>query len=236
MIPFFTSGFRNKVSSISPTDIPSLNRWYADDIIYNSSFEVSSWRDKSGNNRHCTLNTLNTVPIIVNLNYKNGQPALVMGSGGSNAFNMENFDAKLGSTIFVVARRDNESIGSRQLVSASINRQFRITGTAVNVIGTNITSIGKVFDISDQKNDFIAMFEMNTLGEYRVGVWNSPEFSEVGTTAESTVIFNRIGARQTTFLAEPFQGEMMEQIFYNRVLTEVERNQVIDYLKTKFSL
>lgn len=233
----------------SPTDISGCLLWVdAADVstITESSGDVSQWDDKSGNNHHLTQSTASYQPTY---SLSNFDPYIefdglnkVLGNTDANLINVSDST----NTMFIVFKSDNTTTSSSGQALASVNyrgRQYygmNINSTTAGAGGTAF--MNKSAQDYSCNNSTIASTTKQVVIGTRDGTdriiydQNGNTDTKTNSTDTSQDMFSVGAAWETgrTPTAD-FRGKIYEIIVYDSVLSDTKRNQVLNYLQTKWN-
>lgn len=229
-----------------PPDLPNLNLWFdADDsaTITESLDLVSKWDDKSPNSWHATQSISAQRPKT-NTRTINGRNALLL----DNFPNMEvlnNNAIDFPQTIFAVVEAD-ALIGQHRIINrqagpvngdcilrweSTLDTSYFVQSTVQSGAGVASIPIGvptllvASCDITDGSFPKLALND----DPYTVG---GTAVSSLNNTTSAVV---RIG-RKSDANSQYWRGTIGEIIVYNRVLSDIERGSVFQYLQNKWNL
>jgi hypothetical protein len=241
-------GILNSVSSFSPLSLnPALWLDAADTFtIIETSGSVSQWNDKSGNGRH--------VSQAVGAN----QPTTgTQTQNGLNVLNFDGNDVLVGGTtpvlfadsttpfeVHAFARWSGTNSGTivSQNISGTENlRQFQllrqgVTGTVLAIVARGANRLSSRTNL-DGRAAWAAYQWNGTTGTIRDG--NTTNNAAPGAAAAESGALIKIGARSngsTTNEAFYMNGIIGEVLIFDRALTTDERNDLGNYLATKWSI
>ncbi|MBX2903964.1 MAG: hypothetical protein KF872_10450, partial [Chitinophagales bacterium] len=217
--------------------ISGLTLWTRADagVVKDAAGNVSQWRDLSGNNNHFTQSAPGNRPTLTSSNANfNGRPSLTfntsqymtnltnIGGGGNVAY-----------TMFTVSRLSGGT-NARLLSSASTNWLLGYWGGYVDRAYTNNWIAGS----STSVNSVAHMYSISSSGTGGNGTVFYDYGNVIATGTAGTP--NAPGVIQLNGysggLNEMSNGEVCEVIYYNRVLTNSERQLVEGYLAFKYNL
>ena len=233
----------------SPTDISGCLLWVdAADVstITESSGDVSQWDDKSGNNHHLTQSTASYQPTY---SLSNFDPYIefdglnkVLGNTDANLINVSDST----NTMFIVFKSDNTTTSSSGQALVSVNyrgRQYygmNINSTTAGAGGTAF--MNKSAQDYSCNNSTIASTTKQVVIGTRDGTdriiydQNGNTDTKTNSSDTSQDMFSVGAAWETgrTPTAD-FRGKIYEIIVYDSVLSDAKRNQVLNYLQTKWN-
>ena len=228
-----------------PDTIPDLARWFDasdDSTITESGGSVSQWDDKSGNDRHATQGSASAQPT-----YDNGDDSLEF-NGTSDYLSLDDafmWDAN-GVTVFVVGNGASQS-DKRILAegnSSDTTPLYSIVGTSNGGSGYKyfIRNDGGSILLADDPlvpfddNRFIGVIQ-DTGSTMEASVnGGSMDVSSYTRSGDITLDTLTIGALERTSVGSYFTGKINEIIIYDRVLTDLEINQIGKYLEDKWGV
>jgi hypothetical protein len=235
----------------SPTDLSGLSLWLkADAGVTLSGSNVTGWADQSGNGNNASIGNSGQEPTFVS-SFLNGKPAIefngegqVMQIADSNSLDF------LNTSCFIVLQYigqgtgnnivyfKNANAGSPEdpamygmvaktagdgLVSFSMNvNGWADHQTSINLTDTEPRILTMIYDGTDQK-----VYSNGAL---------SDTFNIGGDISTSTGLFQIGGYNQSFNAAEYFNGKIVEIIMYNRWVNATERQQVEQYLNSKYEV
>ena len=213
-----------------PSSLLGLASWYdADDastFTYSSSVLASEWRDKSGLGRHLAQSDVNLQPQ--RSGSQNGRATLTF--GGDDHMDTGPFTVNQPFTLFMALDDlavDYEgwwgSVGGKiQIYTGNANLLYMYADTA-NAQGLGITQV------HSGPHQWAFEFNGTTSAAYKDGSLQvAGDAGPAGTTTGWRT------AERDLYLAYRLRGELFEVVAYDRVLTTTERQQVEDYLNTKW--
>lgn len=225
----------------SPDQLTDLSAWWKEDGIQVSGSDVTGWLDSSGNGRN--LNPLGAFPQL-NAGSLNGFDVIDFSSpDGTIGTPLNHGNDLLGgiaATTFIVAfkssfwneagiytartnfQANHHPFSDNAVYDANFSTARKSCGAQVVAIADN----WRIFSIRSGPAD------------YRMEIDGIAQFSTVTNTYSQGQDF-LLGAGAfdgATDTAYAMQGSIAEVIVYNRFLSDVERDQVINYLRTRFAL
>ncbi len=231
-------GFRYKARKIfTPTNISNITLWLdASDTstITHISGAVSQWNDKSGNNNHATQTTTANQPITNSVTI-GGKNAIAF-DGTSDFMNITAAVSRTnGYSVFVVNSPDSVSANPRTYIGGPSGAfTFRIDDTPLQtqivkasvavILGGNDTPAANTSYISSCRSSIMGnniQINGSTVGSDNINPAYSSDCDIIGTNS-STFGF--------------FDGKIGEIIIYAGILTDVEMNQVGNYLSAKWGI
>lgn len=261
-LPINRKIFRHRGSApFSPTDLTGLALWLkADAGVTLSGSNVTAWADQSGNGFNANGNVTDGVNPTFVSNVKNGKPALRFGSNG-DATVLRTAPTTFGNngefTIFTVNQYNDADNNWAELISkgdlaTAEGSQFAISPRFISSVDPTQSAFGVMGD--DYNWSFLYQDPAITSWAIVCGTQsitnNSQKYFVNGSLAfESTSVsaINQVnieigignsGSNSTPSSANygGFSGDLAEVIFYNRAVTNTERQQVESYLNTKYAI
>jgi len=232
----------------SPSDLSGLSMWLkADAGVTLLGSNVTAWADQSGNGRNAT-------PVDISPTYNssdlNGKPTISLSSvaGGTNKSLQisGNPMGASGATAFVVNYVDPEVFGDN--ANGALLGNF---GSAADGSHWPFGLANSVYDsfATDSRKDDLGLpsgiTSWNICSVYsQNNDWkifcNGTEFYSDSSNVYSNAIANDtslyIGMQNNAGSDQIFKGKVSEIVFYNRVLTTQQRQQVEAYLNTKYAI
>jgi hypothetical protein len=241
---------RHRVAPFSPSDITGLSLWLkADAGVTLSGSNVTAWADQSGNG-------LNVVPDITSADITlvssvakfNNKPAILFDigeeAGGVGLYNNNTFITK---SVFIAYSLENVNVFEYSVpyennginVYTSYGNGNRFFGGYFNAFYDSDTAstLGTAYirtviaDDDEEGNNPINFF----IDGASDGALNGGGFYN----ARAEIVIGNGGARSlgpSPFLDQPFQGYIAEIVAYNTVLTTPQRQQVENYLNSKYEI
>ena len=239
-----------------PTSITGCLLWLdsADysTFTFDSGTDIQQWDDKSGNNHHCA-NVINGSfatynDVIYNPYVQFGATNVALINQDSSLYDYSDSD----NTIFVVFKADTSSSGGtygHHIAGDSYRgRQTNgIFGEATSTLGGGgVGFIGYTNNNSDRScdsNNLAPTTKQVVCGTYDgstdVKFYNQNGLQNSKTTGITTATQDQFavgGSKQNaTTVADEFDGKIYEVIVYDTELTEAQREQVFNYLTTKWN-
>ncbi|MFM7769928.1 MAG: hypothetical protein ACKO8Q_05160, partial [Bacteroidota bacterium] len=238
---FFLGSFVLKAQS--PGGVSSgLAIWLKADAGVSSSVDgayLSSWQDQSGNNKNATQATSSAQPRF-RKGILNGNSAIETTSG-TRYFNIDlSGISNSNFTVITVAQRTNTNtgqflLGVQQASPVGMHVGWANDNTAR--FGQGTTTINKsstAYNLSTE-TPRVLIAELNsttgrTLNEYIDGVLTTATNANTSTIS----IASNTGVIGRGYSTTGFSGYIGEVIVYNRVLTSLERQQILTYLSIKY--
>ena len=244
------NGFLPQIAGgVSPAIIPNCQLWldandpgtlWADiNATTPATSTIQRWNDKSGNERHATEAT--TPPVIGNIG---GKTAVSYTSGAQRL--LVNIPLNLAhGTIFLVGKRSNDTSrcaflndsGSSAWMKFSINSWEATADYVSNFIIGNTTATATL-------NGEIGFNASNILDAVIIsGIWSATD-NNLKTYRNGVLISNVTGTAPGWVVSQlniggsnynQLRGSIGEIAIYNRRLSAVEHNQLIDYLVRKWT-
>lgn len=220
--------YKSKLSYVPfvPTDMAGCQLWLdaGQGITLNGS-NVSQWADMSGNNNHAVQNTASAQPQILT-NELNGMSSVYF--SGTKYMLFSGINAYGNISIFTVNKaldsggNNGTVLGTltdydyrHWLGASSFSYQFGSSVTSVSLSSYNlIESIDNGTNIKIYKNGNI----VNTISNI-----------------DSNIYIQQLGAL-TGGNGYALKGNICELILYTNTLSDIERQQVENYLNTKYAL
>lgn len=239
----------------SPTSITGCLLWLdAQDpsTITHSSGSVSQWDDKSGNNHDVVIALSGGNPTYSQLLYD-----AYIEFGGTDVA-MINFDSSLynynasANTIFVVFKGDSSSDGGKSghLIAGSAYRGRQTNGIFAEANSTNggggLNHVGYTnnqVDRSCDSNNLSVTTKQVVCGTFdgtsTCKFFNQNGLQQTTTTGNTTSLKNSFaigGGKLTSSIGDQFDGKIYEIIAYDNELSDAQREQVFNYLTTKWTV
>lgn len=198
--------------------------------VSSSSSNVTKIEDLSGKNNHALQQGSGKVPTISTLVH-NGLSMLYFSSGGNLAVSSLNLNQQA-QTVIIVTLFSLSSTGD--YLSSSINWKARIADSATD---TNLFADGWVANLSTTNNavysrPMISIFTDQVSS--RSWIVDGVDITNNSTAGKG---MNRVYLGKGNIWAEELTNTYIgELIVYDRALTTIERNNVINYLKRKWSI
>lgn len=225
---------------ILPSAISGLAAWWKADAItgLTNGSPVASWVDSSGNSRPMTQSSAGLRPTYVT-NVQNGLPGVLFTSTAGSGL-ISGYDPGVTNSVFLVYIQTNNGGGGfpgflqRAIQSQSANGPilgpYQDVQTYYNgagfIQGAAVTlNTPYLQEVIQQGASVINTFYVNgtTIGN------NSSTGG--GVSYGGGMAFSSGGA-----FNEPFQGYILETIVYNRALSQLERNQIEQYIANKYAM
>ena len=244
---------RHRIAPFSPSDISGLSLWLkADAGVTLSGSNVTAWADQS-------LNGLNVVPDITSADITlvssvakfNNKPAILFGvsnqAGGVGLYNNNPFIGKsLFSAYSLESVADfeysviyeNNGINIYTSYNGLVDPNQKFGGYYNAFIDSNTTStlgtayIRTVIADDDGEGD-------NPIDFYIDGASDGSQLGNGFYNLRSEIVIGNGGARSlgpSPSVDQPFQGYIAEIVAYNTVLTTPQRQQVENYLNSKYAI
>ena len=239
-----------------PTSITGCLLWLdsADysTFTFDSGTDIQQWDDKSGNNHHCA-NVINGSfatynDVIYDPYVQFGATNVALINQDSSLYDYSDSD----NTIFVVFKADTSSSGGtygHHIAGDSYRgRQTNgIFGEATSTLGGGgVGFIGYTNNNSDRScdsNNLAPTTKQVVCGTYDgstdVKFYNQNGLQNSKTTGITTATQDQFavgGSKQNaTTVADEFDGKIYEVIVYDTELTDAQREQVFNYLQTKWN-
>lgn len=209
--------------------------WYGDLIanvdrnVLADATQITQWDDLSGNDNNATMNS-----II----YDNTENALefqsTVNESNYGLFNGVNVVSSVGSSIFVVYKKEAGNTYANLLGRSDVNVQYR-TNSANNYIEFVGAGTTGAF-VSGVNLGILGLASHHYDGSTAYVKWNGNSGSSVSVSPTNQVL-NSIGGRSNgTLITDVFKGFMYEIIIYNRTLSTSEITQVETYLNNKYTI
>lgn len=242
---------------LSPRDLPGLALWL-DARDYSTlsveSLLVSQWRDKSGKNNHAVQGATAAQPKYVagGINF---YPAIEGRHDGANASKLSVSDhATLDYSslhVFLVFSRTadlNGSLGAEFIAGKANNttneREHRIqVDGSLDQLKGGVSSAGTTATVAEPQVPFpslsLSIGYVADLSFQSGAVSLRLNNGTAAVSASAASVFN--GTSPYVFFshdstAEPFAGRIAEYLFFTRVLSTYERQQMIAYLAGKWGV
>ena len=248
-------GISNTICNVPVTS--GLNLWLdAYDpscVITDSNSNVLLWRDKSGLSNHFSNFTTN-FPILTR-NPQVNAPSISFNSNAiTQALVNSNFNISSISSFSIVgvSLLSNTTVNGRifSIVSTSQTLDFQndngfnifnnngtgfgYTRSTVILSNTVSSNINNMFSLIVNNSTIINDVNPSTTGFGTNGIMRS--FSTTTTTSTLNVNLAYIGTSRNNDATSKFSGLMCELLYYNRVLSFPERQQVESYLMSKWNI
>lgn len=243
--------------AFSPLSLSNLQLWLQADagVSYNSSNQVSQWRDQSGNGKIAQAsfsganapvyveNSINNKPSIRLDNQANeGQSYFTINEPG---FNLKN------STAFVVARQNNRANNdyarmlsflpnSGEDYDTNDGLAFLYNNQDVGDQGLQLTSNFNNAFYTDGLADSefaLASYVIRPSGIMEVFYNNYDDISSQNSSMAATMgVDLLIGQGSQLVTASSFDGNIAEIIIYGQALSEADMNKINNYLNSKYNI
>lgn len=228
------SGYSNETNATtlaSGPDLPLANvkLWYKADAGRGAT-NIGSWFDQSGNGNHASQSTQNRMPIV-SPNTQNGRPALKF-DGSNDQFELPNF---LGgfteAEAYVVVKADADVPASSKGLwkfGNSSSTYYPLSGNGHvwdDFFSTSTKQTGNPAQLLDQ---FHLLNVSSKASDWALMINGLVHFA-TNVNSIYTNVAPRLGLG-----AYNFAGELAEFMFFNRVLTNTERDVVGTYLNHKY--
>ena len=245
----YAHGFIQKPATgggFSPDDLSDLELWFdASDsgTITEDGNGVSQWDDKSGNNRDVTQTDNSLKPTTSTIN---SNDSILFGSGAGNRV-LENTSTSFTCspcTQFAVVTPVNTNSGIRYIIN------YNITGSSnAGTVRQNGTNYDWIVSVSAGSQGFASITGSLSANTTRAGIGrhqdstttvaeddgaNTASDTSVGTLRTPCVEFF-VGAQNTSG-QNPFQFHIHEIGLYSQRLSDSDKDDLMDYLKTKWGL
>ena len=250
-------------ASFSPANLSGLSLWLRSDAgVTLSASNVTAWTDQSGNGFNAIGNVVDGVNPTFVSNVKNGKPILRFGNN-NDATVLRTAQTTFGNngefTIFTVHKYDNTNNNWAELISkgdlaSEANSQFAISPKFISS-NPEASSFGVMGYADDTYGwSFLYQEPASTSWSILCGTQsitnNSQQYHINGSLVSSSASVSAInqlnieigigngGSNLTPLQASNggFKGDLAEVIFYNRAVTNTERQQVEAYLNTKYAI
>ena len=246
--------------------INGLEVWLrADAGVVTSGSEVTSWQDQSGNgNDFVGTADAGTRPTFVSSSTPlNSQPSINFAGNGDHFVDSDGENYINGSTeftMFMVYKSDQTNTDrglfiAETPVSQDKTLTIRYDASGANSGGafTNVVKTGILGDNPDNQLESFSDIQSttgqiisyqwqsgNTYDIFIDGILNNPSSAgppPTGTiSSASTAIVGKGGKDDPDNNNQSWDGEIAEFIYYNRLLSSAERENVEDYLSEKYTL
>ena len=253
-----------KVNAIEA--INGLEVWLrADAGIVTSGAEVVTWQDQSGNgNDYVGTADAGTRPTFVSSSAQlNNQPSINFVGDGDHFTDTDGENYINGSTeftIFMVLKSDQTNTDRGLFIAETpvsqdktLTIRYDQSGANNNGAYTNVVKTGILADDQDNQlesfsdiqttNGQIISYQWQSGNTYDIfidGILNNPSAAgppPTGTiTGATTAIVGKGGKDSPDTNNQSWDGEIAEFIYYGRLLTQTERENVEDYLSDKYTL
>lgn len=240
----------------TPTGITGCLLWLdaADEstFTFNSGTDISQWDDKSGNNHDFVNIVSGTYPTFSDLLYDTyvqfGASNVGLVNQDSSLYDYSDSD----NTIFVVFMADSSSDGGRygHHIAGDSNRGRQTNGIfgeadstygggGVGFVGYTNNNIDRTCD----SNNLAPTTKQVVCGTYdgstTVKFYNQNGLQNTKTTGITTSSKDQFavggGKASGTTVTSEFDGKIYEVIVYDTELTDAQREQVFNYLETKWN-
>lgn len=234
-------------------------------VTTNGSGEVTTWADQSGNNNDFTgVADANNAPTEVTSSPGlNNQPSINFAGDGDHFEDSDGENYINGSTeftIFMVMKSDLTDTDRGLFISETPVGQDKTLTIRYDAAGANnggaFTDVVKTSILADDQsnqlesfsdiqatNGQIISYQWKSGSDHDIfidGILNNPSFAAsppTGTiTGASTAIVGKGGKDDPDAANQSWDGEIAEFIYYDRLISESERQGVEDYLSDKYSL
>lgn len=246
--------------------ISGLEVWLRGDMgIVNNGNQVTSWEDQSGNNNHFTGRSgAGTRPTTISSSPSLNNKPSVNFAGNGDFFEDSNGENYInGSTefsIFLVLKSDQTNTDRGLFIAETpagedktLTIRYDASGANSNGSFTNVVKTGilnntesnqleSFSDIQTTKGQIISYQWQsgNTYDIFIDGILNNPSAAgppPVGTiSGAGTAIVGKGAKDHPDVTNRSWDGEIAEFIYYGRMLSQSERENVEDYLSDKYSL
>lgn len=212
------------------TAIPNLGLWLDgsdSSTITHLLGSVSQWDDKSGNDYHATQGTASLQPtyseVDNSLSFSDDALSLPSATGVANTS---------ASTMFIVYSEDidqtNPLYSQSDGGSAKLHVHARATGNVrIEANGAEVLSSGLSFD--NDKHVIVAGNDTVDLFLHKDG-----GVADTATVGTPTALTSPASLGNRDFNSSHLDGKIYEVIFYERALTDTEKNTVGNYLADKW--
>ena len=236
--------------TFSPPSISGCLLWVDSNqpaTITHSGGAISQWDDLSGNNHHLTQSTSAYKPVysqsIADSYVSFSGVNQVLGNQASTLINASDGD----NTIFVVFKSDNTTTSTRgETIAGICNRAQQLYGININ---NSVSGAGGSSFMNKSSQDYGNRVSIipSTTKQVVIGTRSSVTreiFDQDGNTDSDN---NSSNTAQDTFVVgatwdgtsrspvADYSGKVYEVIVYGVKLTEAQRNQVQNYLQTKWN-
>lgn len=223
-------------AAIQPSAISGLQAWWKADAItgLTNGSPVASWVDSSGNSRPMTQSSSGLRPTYVT-NVQNGLPGVLFTSTSGSGL-ISGYDPGVTNSVFLVYIQTNNSGGGIQRAIQSQSSNGPILGPYQNVQtyyngagfiqGAAVTLNTPYLQEAIQQGASV----INTFYVNGTTIGNNSSTGG-GVSYGGGMAFSSGGA-----FNEPFQGYILETIVYNRALSQLERNQIEQYIANKYAM
>jgi len=252
------------VAEFSPASLSGLSLWLrADAGVTLFGSDVTSWADQSGNGFNAIGNVVDGVNPTFVSNVQNGKPVLRFGSNG-DATVLKTAPTTFGNsgefTIFTVYQYNDANNSWAELISkgdlaTEAGSQFAISPRFISSVDPTKSSFG-VMGYADDTYGWSFLYQDPAITSWAIVCGtqsvtnNSQKYFVNGSLASQSVSVSAInqldieigignGGGDSTPRAvgsAGFPGDLAEVIFYNRAVTNTERQQVEAYLNTKYAI
>jgi hypothetical protein len=243
---------RPLATGFDPRRIANLGLWLdaadASSLTLNGS-TVSEWRDKSGNARNFAQATAAAQPIA-DTRTQNGRPVLDFDGARrltGNAASLNVARNLAGATVFVVggwdstAGNQNMLFVSRGDSSTSPRQRLIVTSATIGFGGRRLdldALLSAAYSANTNSNVLTGVFDWSNtdLFTFQNGTQQASNlnFHTAGNTTDNDSVGIGIGADPNG--TGPLDGFVAEVVYYQRVLSEAERQAVNRYLGAKWGI
>lgn len=225
-----------QTSAALPIPATGLQLWVdADDattFTFSSGAIVSQWNDKSGNNRHLSQSTVANQPSRITA-AQNGRAAIRYDGSNDHVRTPTTPVSSAVDNLTMIIACKRTGGGSQSVVFHNGAPNSNGYGLALRANGANIgvlqAAVGWFASTTPDPAAPGVLVLQRSAGTW--SMWLN------GTNAGLTATFTPstpTAATEITSDSHLFGGDVYEAMFYDRVLTTTERQQVESYLKTKW--
>jgi len=225
--------------NFSPASIPGLRLWLAADTLnaLGDGAAIASWADGSGNGYNATAS--GTAQPIYKANIQGGLP-VVRFNGTSQGMNTTApGPIAAGCTVLAVAQIASAT-STRALVGSSVQGglEYRFNSAKQDVLAENVADLGSGSATWDTAA--FRLYELVIDGAGNISFFVNGAADGTSTTTRTFVSGNiSVGINPvnvTNGNGEWFSGDMGEVVVYNRPLTNSERLQLENQLRSKWAV
>lgn len=248
-IPFRTPG--GAPASFTPADLSGLKLWLkADAGVYQDSAgivpvgadtdPVGKWEDQSGTGNHFAQATSGARPSYQTLE-QNGLPAIK--GDGSNDYLSGNAPITGGGnrTIFIIVKPDTTATEKYWVDfgnNTSSGKDYRIGNAAASKFGVKVEDGNRLFTTAVSTAAYhIVTVKQSGSSTTNIDAWVDGAALTVSSTTSRTINTANSGRIFANYTGTLFSACLIgEIIVYDSALSETDRQQVEDYLATRWNL
>lgn len=208
-----------KITPFFPTSVAGCVLWLkADSLALNNGDAVASWPDSSGNNNNASQGTSANRPTFYT-NIQNGLPAVR--ATGSHWVTTPSMTIR---TVFVVARHETYTELNGVFCESGLDKEnLRLGGTTTYIV-------------SEDANGFYGSggsLRVNKVATFNQTMNVFSILTAVRASARAFVLDFLRGAQSAN---RHMRGYIAEVLVYNTVLSDTDRNNIENYLASKYGL